>query len=68
MSLEDALRIVGRYVEHYNQVRVHRAIGYVATADKLAGREAGIFTECDRKPAASRERRKAQRAAARAIA
>lgn len=62
------MRIVGRYVEHYNQVRVHSAIGYVATADKLAGREAGIFTERDRKLAESRERRKAQRAAARAIA
>jgi putative transposase len=61
ISLEDALRIVGRYVEHYNQVRLHSAIGYVAPADKLAGREAEIFVARDHKLAEARERRKAQR-------
>ncbi len=63
MSLEDALRIVDRYVEHYNQVRLHSAIGYVAPADKLAGREAEIFAARDCKLAEARERRKAQREA-----
>jgi putative transposase len=48
ISLEDALRIVGRYVEHYNQVRLHSAIGYVAPADKLAGRDTDIFAALDR--------------------
>jgi len=61
ISLEDALRMVGRYVEHYNQVRLHSAVGYVAPVDKLAGREADIFAARDRKLAAARERRKAQR-------
>ena len=61
ISLEDALRIVGRYVEHYNQVRLHSAVGYIAPADKLAGREAEIFAARDRKLAKARERRKAQR-------
>jgi putative transposase len=65
ISLEDAVRIVGRYVEHYNQVRLHSAIGYIAPADKLAGREAEIFAARDRKLAEARERRKAQRQAAR---
>jgi transposase InsO family protein len=65
ISLEDALRIVGRYVEHYNEVRLHSAIGYVAPADKLAGREAEIFAARDRKLADARERRKEQRKAAR---
>jgi len=65
ISLEDALRIVGRYVEHYNQVRLHSAIGYVAPADKLAGREGEIFAARDRKLAEARERRKAQREATR---
>jgi putative transposase len=65
LSLEDALRIVGRYVAHYNQVRLHSAIGYVAPADKLAGREAEIFAARDRKLTEARERRKAQRAAIR---
>jgi len=65
ISLEDAIRIVTRYVEHYNEVRLHSAIGYVAPADKLAGREAEIFAARDRKLAEARERRKEQREAAR---
>jgi transposase InsO family protein len=65
LSLEDALRIVGRYVEHYNQVRLHSAVGYVAPADKLAGREAEIFAARDHKLAEARQRRKEQREAAR---
>jgi transposase InsO family protein len=65
ISLDDALRIVGRYVEHYNQVRLHSAIGYVAPADKLAGRETEIFAARDRKLAEARQRRKEQREAAR---
>jgi len=65
ISLDDALRIVGRYVEHYNQVRLHSAIGYIAPADKLAGREKEIFAARDRKLAEARQRRKEQREAAR---
>jgi putative transposase len=65
ISLEDAVRIVGRYVDHYNQVRLHSAIGYVAPADKLAGREGEIFAARDRKLAEARQRRKQQREAAR---
>ena len=65
ISLEDAIRIVTRYVEHYNHVRLHNAIGYVAPADKLAGREGEIFAARDRKLAEARERRKAQREATR---
>ena len=64
LSLEDAVRIVGRYVEHYNEVRLHSAIGYVAPADKLAGREAEIFAARDRKLAEARSDRKEQREAA----
>ena len=39
LSLEDARRIVADFVAHYNDVRLHSAIGYVTPADKLAGRE-----------------------------
>jgi len=56
---------VAHYVEHYNQVRLHSAIGYIAPADKLAGREAEIFAARDRKLAEARQRRKEQREAAR---
>jgi len=43
ISLEDAVRIVTTYVEHYNRVRLYSAIGYIAPADKLTGREAEIL-------------------------
>ena len=65
LSLEDARRLVAGYVEHYNTIRLHSAIGYVAPADKLAGREPAIFAERDRKLDEARARRKAARQAAR---
>jgi putative transposase len=65
LTLEDARRIVARYVEHYNSVRLHSAIGYVTPKDKLEGREALIFAERDRKLEQARERRKERRQAAR---
>ena len=65
MSLEDARRLVTEFVAHYNGVRLHSAIGYVAPADKLAGRERTIADERDRKLDAARERRRAARAASR---
>jgi transposase InsO family protein len=68
LCLDDARRIVGEYVDHYNHVRLHSAIGYVAPADKLAGREAEIFKERDRKLEAAREERRQRRQAARVAA
>jgi putative transposase len=65
LNLEDARRLVVGYVEHYNTVRLHSAIGYVAPADKLAGREAAIFVERDRKLEEARGRRQVARQAAR---
>jgi putative transposase len=62
LSLEDARRLVERYVEHYNTVRLHSAIGYVTPADRLAGRQQEIHDDRDRKLAAARERRRKKRA------
>jgi len=45
LSLEDALRLVTGYMEHYNQVRLHSALGYVTPKDKLEGKEKEIFAE-----------------------
>ena len=59
LSLDDARRIVTDYVEHYNNVRLHSAIGYVTPKDKLDGRDEDIFAARDRKLAEARERRKA---------
>jgi putative transposase len=50
---------------HYNQIRLHSALGYVAPVDKLAGRETEIFVARGRKLAEARERRNVQREAAR---
>ena len=57
LSLEDARRLVKRFVMYYNQVRLHSAIGYVTPKDKLEGREFVIFAERKRKLAAARKRR-----------
>src|SRR5215470_7084207 len=38
LSLEDARRLVEGYVEHYNNVRLNSAIGYITPKDMLAGR------------------------------
>ncbi|MGP0064973.1 MAG: transposase [Isosphaeraceae bacterium] len=65
LSLEDARRLVEEFVAHYNDVRSHSAIGYVAPADKLAGRDRAILVERDRKLDEARERRRAAREASR---
>ncbi len=62
LSLEDARRLVGNYVHHYNNLRLHSAIGYVTPADKLAGRDKEIFQQRDAKLAAAREQRRIRRA------
>ena len=64
-DLEDARRIVGRFVEHYNAKRLHSAIGYIAPNDKLAGNETTIWAARDRKLEAARELRRLLRAAGR---
>lgn len=61
LSLDDARRIVEKYIEHYNTVRLHSAIGYVAPADKLKGKDQEIFKERDRKLEEARELRKKKR-------
>jgi putative transposase len=66
LSLEDARRLVEGYVRHYNEVRLHSAIGYVTPAAKLAGHEVMIFAERDRKLEAARGRRQKARDASRA--
>ena len=60
-SLNEARRRIESYVEHYNTVRLHSAIGYVTPADKLAGLEQDIFAERDQKLEDARQRRQAAR-------
>jgi len=65
LSIEDAKRIVGDYVEHYNNTRLNSAIGFVTPRDRLEGRHPLIFAERDRKLEAAREQRRLRRQAAR---
>jgi len=46
--------VVAQFVEHYNTVRLHSAIGYLAPKDKLEGRTEMIWQ--------ARERRRQKRA------
>lgn len=61
LSLEDARRIVARFVEYYNEVRLHSAIGYVTPRAMLEGRRDEIHAERDRKLEEARERRRRAR-------
>ena len=63
LSLEDAIRIVADFVGHYNNKRLHSAIGYVTPKDKLQGRAETILAEREAKLVAAREARKAMRKA-----
>ena len=65
LSLDDARRLVAEFVEHYNTVRLHSAIGFVTPKDKLEGRDPIIFEARDRKLDEAREQRKQRRQAAR---
>jgi putative transposase len=67
-SLEEARRLVAEYVEHYNQVRLNSAIGYLTPADKLNGLAQVIFDERDRKLEEARLQRQQARQAVREVA
>jgi putative transposase len=67
LSLDEARRIVEEFVSHYNEIRLHSAIGYVTPGDKLAGRDRAIFDERDRKLDVARERRRAAREASQSV-
>jgi len=61
LSLEDARRLIEGYVEHYNNVRLNSATGYITPKDVLAGRQQEIHTERDRKLEAARQQRQGRR-------
>ena len=61
LSLEEAHRLVGQYVEHYNNERLHSAIGYIAPKDKLEGMAEAIFQQRAQKLEMTRQKRKERR-------
>jgi putative transposase len=58
LTLDDARRVVALFVEHYNEVRLHSAIGYITPQDMMDGRADQIHAERDRKLEAARARRR----------
>lgn len=67
-SFDEARRRISSYVDHYNNTRLHSALGYVTPADKLIGLEKEIFAERDRKFEEARERRATARRGSREVA
>jgi len=57
LCLEDARRLVAKYVDQYNNERLHSALGYVTPVDKLFDREEAIFAQRDRKLQEARAQR-----------
>ncbi len=58
---QDGTRLIERFVNHYNSVRLHSAIGYVTPAGRLADRHLEIFAERDRKLELARQNRRQNR-------
>lgn len=67
-DVDDARRRIAAFVEEYNQVRLHSALGYITPADKLHGLEKVIHDERDRKLEDARARRQQTRRALREVA
>lgn len=67
-SLEEARQVVSDFVRHYNEVRLHSAIGYVTPIAKMNGLEKQIWAERDRKLEQARDQRRQRRAQQRGAA
>ena len=61
LSLQQARQLVAEFIEHYNTVRLHSAIGYVTPKDRLENKHEEIFKIRDQKLEAAREKRKLKR-------
>lgn len=59
---EDALRVAGGYIQHYNDMRLHSAIGYVAPLARLEGRHHAIHQQRDQRLEEARQVRAQRRA------
>jgi transposase InsO family protein len=58
LNLADARRVVERFVDEYNSVRLHSGINYVTPRDRLKSRDAAIWEERRSKLAAARRKRR----------
>lgn len=61
-TVEEAIQILDTYVHHYNSVRLHSALDYIAPLDFMNGLSTQIWTERDRRLEAARTLRAQRRA------
>lgn len=61
LNLGQATSLIARFVQHYNTVRLHSAIGYITPKDKLLGHDTAIFAARDQKLAHARHQRQINR-------
>jgi transposase InsO family protein len=61
LTLNDAKRVTETFIDHYSQVRLHSALGYIAPTGRLANRHRALFERRDLKLEASRQIRKNKR-------
>jgi len=61
LTRDDARRLIQQYVDHYNTVRPHSAIGFVTPLDMLEGRQAAIHAARDLKLDQARRQRQLRR-------
>nr|NDG08105.1 transposase [Oxalobacteraceae bacterium] len=61
LDFEQARRLIAGFVDHYNTVRLHSAIGYITPENKLLGKAKAIFADRDQKLAQARHKRKIKR-------
>ncbi len=57
LNIDDARRITEKYVDYYNNDRLHSAIGFVAPMDKLNGQDVVIIKERKEKLKAAKKKR-----------
>ena len=58
LDIEDARRLLGAYINDYNEVRLHSAISFVTPFDRLANRDLAIQAGRKEKLKAAKEARK----------
>ena len=61
LTLQDARRVASEFIDHYNHLRLHSALGFITPKDRLQNRHLQIFADRDKKLESARQQRKLKR-------